>query len=284
MSPRPSRPLPGTILGGGLALLVCSALGCAGSPRTEGNTGTPPGDLITDRPDRTESSATVAPGFVQVEWGWSRMENDDDGVDVTTDSVAETLVRTGLVEDLELRVGFAGFIAEEVDTPAGRTTEAGAGDGLIGFKWRWLDEGDALPELAILGGLTLPTGAITSERADPSILVAASKTLTDRLGIAANTGISWETEEVRPGDDSTLSQFDYSVATGAALTGTVGGYVEWFGNVPLSRDGGPENSIATGVTWLLAPNLQLDLSGGLGVSDDADDHFVAIGFSYRFPR
>ena len=34
-------------------------------------------DLVTDRPDQTESSETVGPGYVQLEFGWLHVENSD---------------------------------------------------------------------------------------------------------------------------------------------------------------------------------------------------------------
>jgi len=271
-------------------MLSLALAGCAGTP---GADSPPPGaappagpsPLITDRPDRTESSATVDPGRTQLEWGWTRTHDDDGGVETTVDSVSEALLRHGLAPDLEFRLGFAGFSAEETEIAGVSPIErdAGAGDGEIGVKWRWLRETERAPEVALIAGTTLPTGAVGSPRADPSLVVAISKDIAQGFGAATNLGVSWESEE-QAGDDSTLSSFDYTFAVGADLTESVGGYLEYFGAAGLSRDGGPENTLATGVTWLLAPNLQLDLSGGVGLSEDADDRYVAVGFSYRFPE
>jgi hypothetical protein len=33
----------------------------------------------------------------------------------------------------------------------------------------------------------------------------------------------------------------------------------------------------------MAENVQLDVSSGVGLSDDADDWFIAAGLSVRFP-
>ena len=37
-------------------------------------------------------------------------------------------------------------------------------------------------------------------------------------------------------------------------------------------------------TWLLKPTAQLDVSGGVGISDTAPDWFVGAGVSLRYPR
>lgn len=267
-----------------LALAGCAATTAADSPPPGAVRPAGPPPLVTDRPDRTESSSTVDPGRTQLEWGWTRTHDDDGGVEATVDTVSEALLRHGLAPDLELRLGFAGFIAEEMEIAGASPVEsdAGAGDGEIGAKWRWLHESESVPEVALIGGITLPTGAVGSPRADPSLVVAISKDIAAGFGAATNLGVSWESEE-QAGDDSTLSSFDYSFVVGADITEAVGGYLEYFGDAGLSRDGGPANTLAAGVTWLLAPNLQLDLSGGAGLSEDAEDRYVAIGFSYRFP-
>ena len=60
--------------------------------------------------------------------------------------------------------------------------------------------------------------------------------------------------------------------------------VEFYGDIPLNASGTPANSFDTGFTYLIRDNLQFDIAGGIGLSDDADDWFVGAGVSYRFPQ
>ncbi len=39
-----------------------------------------------------------------------------------------------------------------------------------------------------------------------------------------------------------------------------------------------------GVVWRLLPNLQLDLSAGIGLNKEMADGFINGGISYRLPR
>jgi len=39
-----------------------------------------------------------------------------------------------------------------------------------------------------------------------------------------------------------------------------------------------------GLTYLVKPNLQLDFSGGIGISDISPDFFINLGFSWRIPE
>ena len=104
-------------------------------------------DLVTDRPDQTESAAAVPRGLVQVETGY--LLSREDGMD--TFEAPGTLVRIGLGARTEVRIGHAGVIGG-----AGRH---GAGDSEVGAKVNLIAASDGWrPELAILGGLSLPTG------------------------------------------------------------------------------------------------------------------------------
>ena len=71
---------------------------------------------------------------------------------------------------------------------------------------------------------------------------------------------------------------------GMGVSDRVGAFVEVFGDIPLNANGGPKNSLDGGLTYLLRDNLQLDAAVGVGISDDADNWFVGLGITVRFPR
>ena len=104
-------------------------------------------DMVTDRPDQTESAAVVPRGLLQVETGYLfARDGDVDGY-----AVPGTLFRIGLGGRLELRIGHVGIVGG-----AGRH---GAGDSELGAKINLIARADGWrPELALLGGLSLPTG------------------------------------------------------------------------------------------------------------------------------
>jgi hypothetical protein len=142
------------------------------------------------------------------------------------------------------------------------------------------------PEAALLFGTTLPTGGgeFTSDRLDPSFRFSFSHTLTERIGLGYNLGMAWETLESDSGNRSTFTDVQYTLAAGFGLTDRLGGFVELFGDVPLSGPDGDAHSLDGGFTYLLRENLQLDAAVGVGLNDDADDWFVTAGLSVRLPR
>ena len=229
-------------------------------------------DLVTDRPDQTESAAAVPRGLVQVETGY--LLSRDDGVD--TFEAPGTLVRIGLGARIELRIGHAGII--------GSSRRHGAGDSEIGAKVNLIAAADGwTPELAILGGLSLPTGAepYSSDGVDPSFLAAFAHELSPRLSLGYNLGAAWESSRDQPDRQASVL---YSLVLGVGVTDRLGAFVEVFGNRRTAADAATGVSIDGGLTFLLTDTLQIDLYVGKGLHGPTADAFVGTGLSFRLPR
>jgi hypothetical protein len=152
-------------------------------------------ELVTDRPDQTESSTTVPYGSIQIEMGW--LYSDEDSDDLETDTFPQALLRYGLTENLELRFGYAGYVWEKaVGSRAGALDAEGSGDLSLGFKVKLWDEEDWRPEAAFISHVSLPTGKapISSERFDPDYRFAFTNTLSERMSLTYNVGQIWKSE------------------------------------------------------------------------------------------
>lgn len=235
-------------------------------------------ELVTDRPDQTESSATVPPNRWQIETG-VLFEDDEAG---DTVSAPGTLLRIGLQERLELRLGWGGWIRRDTD---GGDPFDGPADGELGIKVRLLDGDQRRPELALLAGTSLPWGddAFTSDRFDPSVRLAATRGVAPGIDLAVNLGAEWESTR-SGGDTDTLSRALATAALGFEVAPDLGAFVELFGTTPLSARGDDALSADAGFTWLVRPNLQLDVAAGAGLEGEAPDAFVGVGVTYRWPR
>ena len=229
-------------------------------------------DLVTDRPDQTESATVVLRGLVQVETGY--LFARDDGIDVF--EVPGTLLRVGLGARTELRFGHAGVI--------GSKGRHGAGDSEVGAKVNLIEAADGwTPELAVLGGLSLPTGdeAFSSDGVDPSFLVAFAHELSPRLSVGYNVGAAWESSPDQPDREASLL---YSLALGMGVTDRLGAFLEVFGDRRMTGDTGAGVSIDGGLTFLLTATMQIDLFVGRGLHGPTADAFVGTGLSFRLPR
>jgi hypothetical protein len=271
------------LVAGALAALSGAAL--AAGPLAAQDT--PPGELVTDRPDRTESAAVVAPGYVQVETGVLFTRYEEGVAEVEVVEGPGTLVRIGLGGRTELRLGWDGWVRQEVSLPGGGdVTVDGAADAELGAKVRLRDEAGRLPEAALLVGVSLPLGdeELTSDRYDPSILLSLAHTLSERLALGYNAGVAWSSAPGEAGVVETASHAVWSAALGIGLTERLGAFVELFGEEPIDAAGSSAVSADGGFTWLVRPNLQLDLFAGAGLTDEAPDWFTGAGVSFRLPR
>ncbi|MFO7620034.1 MAG: hypothetical protein R6W81_02050, partial [Bacteroidales bacterium] len=76
--------------------------------------------------------------------------------------------------------------------------------------------------------------------------------------------------------------FYYSFVLGITATEKLGLFTEFYG---LMREPGERMHLFdAGFTFLVLHNLQLDISGGIGLNKLAFDSFISFGFTYRLPR
>lgn len=269
--PRPSDPVmspialrPAARALAPLALLLAGA--CVAAP---GGPGSP---IVTDRPDFTESAVTVPGGRMQIEAGATYA--DEAGVDGL--SGGEVLLRGGLSERLELRVGIPSYLTASDDR--------GFGDANLGAKVALFAPAEgasrAVPTVGLIVGSTLPTGTggFQADGWQPEAKLLLAWTVTDRFAVASNLNYARVSEAggVRYGEPSA------SLSGAFAITDVVGSYVEAFGFAPDVAGAPRPTYLNGGLTWLLSPDFQLDARVGVGVADAPDSRFVGLGLSRRW--
>jgi hypothetical protein len=257
----------------GVAVTLCLALACLGTtpwrPAFARDDPRPP--LVGDRPDFTESAETVGRGRLQLETGatGSRTANGE-----RETAIGELLLRVGLAAGWELRLG------------AGSWTDFGDGDGAedasLGLKAKLAEGAGGRPDLALLLGVSLPTGSseLTADEVVPEVKLAAAWAPSERLGIGANLGWADAAQ-----DGERYDQLSWSVAAGLALGGAWGGFLELYGFSREEPGGDPTLTVDLGVTRLIHPDLQLDARVGIAVDDGggaAPDWFAGLGAVVRW--
>ena len=242
-------------------------------------------ELITDRPDATESPVTVAPGLFQLELGATLTNDESAGVRTESFALPQTLLRIGLSERTELRIGWAGFQDQDQYGGGQSLRSDGAGDTELGVKIALTKSRATGPLTALLVSTSIPSGTadFSTERFDPAFRLAVAHSLSDSIDLGYNVGVVWQSELEETGHH-TLTSMIYTLATGFSLSDRWGLFVELFGELGLSETGPPAHSFDGGLTYLLRPNLQLDMAGGVGLSSAADDWFALVGITTRLPR
>ncbi len=225
-------------------------------------------ELSTDRPDLTESAALVLPGLWQVESGFARERVTGESGELRRLVVAEMLVRVGLSESVEARIG-GGYVHQRQSGDLPTSSDAGLSGVMAGAKIR-LGEG-----FAALAHIHLPIGSTNLRPPDlaPELVLAAEMPLNSWLELSGNVGGLWLQDEA--------GMFATS-ALGADLTESLGMFVEGFWGTAMGET--PLLQAETGLTYLLASNLQLDCTGGVTLLESDPGWFLGMGVSVRFPR
>lgn len=231
--------------------------------------------LVSDRPDFTESTATMKPGEVQLEGGHTFERVTSSKVNTT----GELLLRIGVASRAELRIEPGSYT--RVTSPFGDTS--GREDGGLGVKLRLHTPPDErrsfVPEVSLVLDSSIPTGSsqFRQNKPQPEAKLATAWSLTDRIGLSTNFNVA------RPRDDNgRYTELAASASFGFALTPRVGAYAEVFGFAPQLAGAGRTHYANSGFTFAVTPNVQLDLRGGLGLNGDAPDYFVGAGLVRRW--
>ena len=236
-------------------------------------------EMITDRPDQTESSITVPHKTLQIETGFVFESYSTESVDFQDWGIGTTLLRYGLLPNLELRLGSFYQYSELEFGNAMDSTQQGIGPVTGGLKVFIADEDGWRPQLSLLADITLSDAGENYFRPSYSyttIKILASHTLSETLGLGYNLGYANNGED--PG-----GMFVYSLVLGASLTNRLSAFAEVYGTFDDREL--PRHRIDGGFTFLLMNNLQLDVSAGLGPEDDGVSMwFGNAGVSWRIPR
>lgn len=216
--------------------------------------------LVTDRPDFTESPVPVPQGSVQLETGLTLAHADG----LRTSSGPEALLRWGPSAGFEIRIQSPDYVDAG---PEDGFTDLGLGVKVqLGRFASW--------DVGSIASVTLPTGheALSTGKPEPQLTVAAAR------DVAEEWSLGMQVSATKPGDVGGVHLLS-TLVVGRALGESVGVFAE------LAADRDPGGSGAAlfhgGFTFGLAPAVQLDLHGAVGLSGNAPDSVVGIGFSTR---
>lgn len=235
-------------------------------------------EMITDRPDATESANTLPKNYFQVETGgfFESFETSDYKTQVV--GYNTTLFRYGMLENFEFRMGWSfeegrTFVNNERDN----NVNSGFSPLLLGMKVAIADENGLLPQIGLLGHLYLPFTASTDYRPETTgvdFRFAFSHTLSENSGLSYNLGAEW-------GNDSSEAAYIYSLSYARGLTEKLSAYVEVYGDFP--ENNGANHFCDAGFTYLLKNNIQLDATVGRSFTE-GQDILVGAGVSFRLPN
>jgi hypothetical protein len=226
------------------------------------------GPIATDRPSVANSSVVVPKGSVQFENGFLITGNQGqrslDG--------PEASVRFGLASTTELRFSAPDYYA---DVPSAAGVVSGFGDLTVGVKQQLGPTGGF--DVSVIVFLSIPTGAhaLSSHGYDPGLQLPWSRKLSANWTAAGQFAIYWPTQV-----DARNRTGEFTCLLDRQLAKPLDAFIEYAGDFP--QHGGPRHLLHFGAAFKITSRQQLDVHYGIGLSAAAVDHFIGIGYSFRF--
>ena len=249
------------LLIGGVGAAVASAQAPDASSASTG--------ITTHRPAIADSSAVVPNSWFQAENGLLDTGNQAR----RTLDFPETILRIGIAPNTELR-----FAAPDYYQNSGISFGPGSGFGDLaaGIKQQLRGMPGGF-EASVVLMLSFPTGAngISSGGYDPSFQLPWSRKLSSNWTAAGMLSIYVPSQN---GSHTVVGESTFLMDR--QLTEAWDAFVEYAGDFPEA--GGPRHLLHFGTAYKIAPQQQLDLHAGVGLSAGAVDHFIGIGYSLRF--
>ncbi len=228
--------------------------------------------IVTDRPDQTESSLVVPKGALQIEAGLLTEHQDlFDDFSSIKESFPTILFRYGISNKFELRL-----VSEYVSSRNGGRDNSveGFGDTQIGFKWNIKGQESGKTQIGFMSHLVLPTGSAFHSNKALGVInkLAISQDLAEDFSWGLNVGYDYLPFE----EMDSKGNITYSLAIGHGINDKVGIFIEPYGELEELEEF--VFNVDAGITYLINPNFQLDFSLGTGVTHNMN--FMSIGFSW----
>ena len=224
-------------------------------------------EIITDRPDVTNSSVVIPPGSLQIENGVNFSARDGDRLIDGTN----TRLRAGIANCLEFLVDTPTYFAN-VRSPQ----NSGFSDIAPALKWQ-ISPVPGKVDLSAVFGVALPTGSagIAGPGAQPYLQLPWSWELRGGWGLSGMF-----TEFFRPSDPISKRVTETTFVIEKKVTERASLFVEYVGDYPES--GSPAQFLNSGGLYRFSPNQQLDFHVALGLNHNAPSYVVGVGYSVRF--
>jgi hypothetical protein len=240
--------------------------------------------IITDRPHVAETPHLVPKGYFQWETGFQFQQSRTDLIKTKDITYNTTLIRLGLSRRIEARLEMDYFgtksnrrsddsLLQKVNGLSGLT---------VASKVFLFQQNGLIPETSLLYGISLPYPGSKDFR--PSYTGSEIKfLLVNRIAkwyeFEYNLGVQW--------DGVTNA---YAFNNEFEINRRLFFFIEMYGYFYENGDKDDrfsgsftnDHRLNGGIWYRLAPNLQLDLSGGFGLSKISPTNYIAVGLSNRF--
>ncbi|TAF32143.1 MAG: transporter [Cytophagales bacterium] len=239
----------------------------------------------TDRPGIAESPFIIPTRSLQLEWGynneWQRSETAGMKSTASTITVSSLLLRFAVHQRIELRLthdlAYNTLIIKQPSSKEKTDIQAAPLRG--GIKINFTKNKGIIPEFSLLSEYFIPgTSGKTFdiEKLGMSHRLIAQNALTSRMNLCYNVGFDMDYDAAS--EKYTNTPY-YMIGTDYSITDNLAVFIEAYGYMGEE----PDHRWNTGITYVVFPRFQLDMSVGAKYNG-FDAGFFNTGVSYRFLR
>ena len=185
------------------------------------------------------------------------------------------MLKYGVNSNFELRLitEYLGTTVKRPEVPG--THAAGFSPLALGLKVKLAEEKGFWPQAALIGHIELKSGSheFKSPNTTTNFRFTFSNTLSDAWSLSYNLGAAWSGENPE-------ATFLYTLSVGYSINKKLAAFAEAYSFFPERSKA--DNRVDGGFTYKFSPVVQFDVSGGLGLSENAPDYFLSTGLSMRF--
>ncbi|MDX2303239.1 MAG: transporter [Microscillaceae bacterium] len=231
--------------------------------------------FTVDRPGVADLPYLVKPGQFQFEAGLDYVQREN----LRRLQIPVFQFRTGLGAKAELRVSLRHIAQDSLqDEISPYRWSSGITSPVIGIKVPFVKEKGIIPEIALMSNLTIPFIGEKEYRpksAGHDIYLLFNNNLSQQWSLNYNLGAIWEGIQAS-------AIWTYSCCLSFQPTPSVGFFIEHYAFIPEEESA--EWGGDAGITCLLSPKSQVDLSAGISRVQDKNLYFVSAGISCRLDK
>lgn len=245
-------------------------------------------ELTTDRPDQTESPFTVDAGHFQLEmdffnYTYDREKTGFGYIRTRNWSFAPVNLKVGILNNVDLQLMAEPIVRNEstLEDYHLKFKSSGFGDVTTRLKINLWGNDGGTTAFGLMPFVKWPLSAsgVRNGRTEGGLILP----LAIQLGGGWDLGLMTELDFVRNDYDTGYDrEWVNSITVSRDLTDKLGFYAEFFtvtGNAPRFKWQG---QVDFGLTYALAPGVQLDAGCNFGVTKSVPDVQPFVGISYRY--
>ncbi|MCX6174459.1 MAG: transporter [Ignavibacteriales bacterium] len=237
-------------------------------------------ELVTDRPDNTDSPIVLPIDYFQIETGFlfEKQKFLESGLTIEKNNLilGSTLLRCGVSTNWEFRFGGEYIITRSFISSNELLTQ-GMQNIFFGAKYQFRKDQEILSNAGFIFIFGLPFGneKLRPNNIEPGITLALEHDFSDEIFFSVNAGIY---------NNSTLGKniYDLSASLEYGFNYEFSVFAEVFSSYISNLS--PNHNVDVGCEYLMKKNIQVDFSIGTSVFSDDTDYFGSLGISIRLPH